>query len=127
MRAIDADALEAVMRVAINGMKLTAKIFGISDEDEAKATLKAYEDILNGIKEQPTVEAAGCWVPCSDHLPEEYEVLCCDIRGEIMIGHPFSTSESSTGFSAESEHEYMYDCVAWMQKPKGYRPKENKQ
>ena len=91
--------------------------YPVEDAEEKRAIIT---DLINGVP-----DADDGWIPCTDHLPEDYEVLCCDIRDEIMIGHPFSTSESSTGFSAESEYEYMYDCVAWMQKPKGYRPKES--
>ena len=90
--------------------------YPIDDTDEKRAIIT---DLVNGI--------TSAWIPCTDHLPEEYEVLCCDVYGEIMIGHPFSTLESETGYSAESESEYMYDCIAWMPKPKGYKPKGDRQ
>ena len=61
------------------------------------------------------------WIPCSERLPgkdESFYVLCCDKYGEIMIGNVFECYDGETPYSAESEHEYMYDCVAWMPLPK---------
>ena len=64
------------------------------------------------------------WIPCSERLPEN-EVLCCDIHGNLMIGNMFVSEKSNTGYSAESEHEYMYDCVAWMPLPSPYEENES--
>ena len=64
------------------------------------------------------------WIPCSERLPgkdESFYVLCCDKYGEIMIGNVFECYDGETPYSAESEHEYMYDCVAWMPLPTPYR------
>ena len=61
----------------------------------------------------------GGWILCeSGKLPDK-EVICCDVCGEIIIGYIHETYESEqTGFSAENSHEYMYNCVKWMEKPK---------
>jgi len=64
------------------------------------------------------------WIPCSERLPDE-EVLCCDTRGEMIIGYPYSDEESNTGFSAEYDDVFMIDCAAWMPLPEPYR-KENR-
>lgn len=61
------------------------------------------------------------WIPCSERLPEEFYVLCCDNHGEMIIANLFACDDSDTGFSAESEDCYMYNCVAWMPLPKPYR------
>jgi len=64
------------------------------------------------------------WIPCDERLPgkdESFYVLCCDKYGEIMIGNVFECYDGETPYSAESEHEYMYDCVAWMPLPTPYR------
>ena len=62
------------------------------------------------------------WIPCSERLPEEgREFLCCDERGESIIGLPYADEEAYTGFSAESETEYIFNCVAWMPLPELYR------
>ena len=80
-----------------------------------------YVSGLNVAKEMllhmPSVQK---WVLCSERLPEK-EVLCCDIRGEIMIGYIDTSNESETNYIAESEHEYMYDCIAWMSLPEALK------
>lgn len=60
------------------------------------------------------------WIPCKERLPKEYDVLCCDIYRNCIVGHPFADNSASTGFCAESEGEFMYECVAWMPLPKPY-------
>ena len=65
------------------------------------------------------------WIPCSERLPKEYEVLCCDIYKNCIVGHPFADDSASTGFSAESEGEFMYECVAWMPLPKPWKGEED--
>lgn len=148
MRLIDADALEAVMRVAINGMKLTAKLFGISGEDEVSATLKAYEDILNGIKEQPTVDADDWWIPVEDRLPDKYGWYLCTLKdgrvncyywnnkGEWLdngkkyffeLYHVYSKLTGMEVLAKDEGSVYWTDWViAWRPRPKPYEPKEDK-
>lgn len=66
-----------------------------------------------------SADDCGGWIECeSGKLPDK-EVICCDVCGEIIIGYIHETYESEqTGFSAENSHEYMYNCVKWMEKPK---------
>lgn len=89
---------------------------------QAQATLDdvstAYE---NGYK-QGKFEAQQ-WIPCSERLPEG-DVLCCDIHKNLMIGYVFVSESSNTGYNAESEQEYMYDCIAWMPLPEPYTEEE---
>jgi hypothetical protein len=61
------------------------------------------------------------WIQCKERLPREYEVLCCDIYKNYIVGHPFADDSASTGFCAESEGEFMYECVAWMPLPKPWK------
>lgn len=58
------------------------------------------------------------WIPCSitADLPD-HEVLCCDLRGNMLIGYLYTDESSDTGFGAESEGECLVDCVAWREKP----------
>lgn len=56
MRLIDADALEGLLSNAIQIQETMAKQLGIEDDDGVQMELKAYRDILNGVKEQPTIE-----------------------------------------------------------------------
>lgn len=69
--------------------------------------------------ERSADDCGGGWIECeSGKLPDK-EVICCDVCGEIIIGYIHETYESEqTGFSAENSHEYMYNCVKWMEKPK---------
>ena len=78
-----------------------------------------YRDLmLEAVKVLPSADRPQEWMPCSERLPNEYEVLCCDIYRNCIVGHPFADDSASTGFSAESEGEFMYECVAWMPLPK---------
>ena len=118
MRLIDAELLEEKTKLAINVMKLTAKLFGISDEEDTKALVEAYETFLDAVKDSPAVEADG-WIPVEDRLPEE--------NGEYLV-----TRES--GFcrymdivrksNCNSDLPMASDIIAWMPLPKPYQPKE---
>ena len=73
MRAIDADALVAKMNLAIAMLKRTMKNFDIEDDPECQMELKAYQDIRNGIKDEPTIEPE----PCEDAVPRtSVEYIC---------------------------------------------------
>lgn len=64
-------------------------------------------------------DCGGGWIECESGKIPDKEVICCDVCGEIIIGYIHETYESEqTGFSAENSHEYMYNCVKWMEKPK---------
>lgn len=56
MRLIDADALIEILTTAIRTMEGMAKFLGAEDDPEIKMEIKAYTDILEGVKEQPTIE-----------------------------------------------------------------------
>ena len=76
----------------------------------------ALDVAIEALKEQR-------WIPCSERLPEN-EVLCCDIHQNLMFGYVFASEKSNTGYSAESEREYLFDCVAWMPLPSPYTEEE---
>ena len=69
-------------------------------------------------------EYNGDWIPCSERLPEEYTVLCCDIYGEMIVGHPYFDEVSDTNYSAESDNEMMYNCVAWRPLPEPFKERD---
>ena len=72
MRLIDADVLENQLEEAISLQGIMALALGTDDELEAE--MKAYKDILNGVKEQPTIPFDMKWNPdCEDCLPEGIE------------------------------------------------------
>ena len=64
--------------------------------------------------------SAQQWIPCSTGLPEK-EALCCDDRGDMIIGYPYVDKDSDTGFSAESDDIFLLNCVAWMPLPMPYK------
>ena len=77
--------------------------------------------LWNISREKEKEVVRGEWIPCKERLPKEYEVLCCDIYRNCIVGHLFADDSASTGFCAESEGEFMYECIAWMPLPKPYR------
>lgn len=89
---------------------------------ENSVIAEEYKEALNvaieALKQEPKT---GEWIPVSERLPEEFSVLCCDNHGEMLIANPFECDDSDTGFSAENDGCYMYNCIAWMPLPKPYR------
>ena len=74
MKLIDADVLEKEIENAIKLQKVMAETLEIEDDESVKAELKAYADILEGVKEQPTIPFDMKWNPdCEDCLPEGIE------------------------------------------------------
>ena len=59
MRAIDGEALEQILQNAITLQKEMAKNLDIEDDPEVQMEIKAYTDILKGVKDQPTIEPVG--------------------------------------------------------------------
>ncbi len=55
MRLIDADALEKILTDAITIQEGMAKALGIENDEGVQMELKAYRDILQGVKDQPTI------------------------------------------------------------------------
>ena len=76
------------------------------------------------IVQEVAEEYNNSWIPCSERLPEEYTVLCCDKYGEIMVGHPYFDEVSDTNYSAESDNEMMYNCVAWQPLPEPFKERD---
>lgn len=65
------------------------------------------------------------WILCceTDDLPG-HEVLCCDLRDNMLIGYLYTDEGSDTGFGAESDGECLVDCVAWREKPEPWKGDE---
>lgn len=76
------------------------------------------EELEASDMERSAEDCGGGWIPCDeDNLPDK-EVLCCDQRGEMILGYVSEDKTSDTGFCAENDNVYMYNCVKWMEKPK---------
>ena len=70
MRLIDADVLEKRLEEAISLQGIMSLALGMDDEIETE--IKAYKDILNGVKEQPTIPFDMKWNPdCEDCKPKD--------------------------------------------------------
>lgn len=76
-------------------------------------------ELCNKVRALPPSPSRPQWIPCSNRLPDE-EVLCCDTRGEMIIGYPYQDEESNTGYSAVLDDIVMIDCTAWMPLPEPY-------
>lgn len=88
--------------------------FALSD---AANTIESLMQKLTDM-ERPAEDCGGGWIPCDkDNLPDK-EVLCCDQCGEMILGYVSEDKTSDTGFCAENDNVYMYNCVKWMEKPK---------
>lgn len=78
--------------------------------------VKIFEALDMAIKslEQPKSQ----WIPCSNtvNIPD-YEILCCDKRGNELIGWLFY---SDGQWICESKGEIMYGTIAWMPLPEPY-------
>jgi hypothetical protein len=57
MRLIDADQLEQTLTGAINMMTAMAAAIGAEEDEGVQMELKAYKDILDGVKGQETINA----------------------------------------------------------------------
>ena len=83
MRLIDADALEKILTDAITIQEKVSVVLGIEKDEGVQMELKAYRDILNGVKEQPTIPYDMKWNPdCEDCLPEGIDDCISCIRRE---------------------------------------------
>ena len=107
MRLIDADVLIEILTTAIRNMKGMAKFLNAEDDPEIKMEIKAYTDILNGVKEQPTIEPErkkGKWVVDEKRFGDDgYH---CDQCGAILEGDAL----------VWRNNYYCYHCGADMRK-----------
>lgn len=96
MRAIDADALVEILTTAIRNMQGVAKFIGAEDDPEIKMEIKAYTDILEGVKEQPTIEERkrGKWIERNPQNSDTCRLIECDQCGFSHI----------VGFNVPYEH-----------------------
>lgn len=121
MRAIDADALVAKMNLAIAMLKRTMKNFDIEDDPECQMELKAYQDIRDGIKEEPTIEPESQWIPVTERLPEpRTDVWVNSDIGQIQGYYEESVETWYASFG--QGRDYLELIVnAWMPLPKPYQ------
>lgn len=81
MRPIDADKLEKILTDAITIQKGLSVAFGIEEDEGVLMEMKAYMDILNGVKDMPTINLQE---PVKPIL--ESQVFHCSGCGYYPIG-----------------------------------------
>ena len=89
-------------------------------ESENIRKRNAQLEVMLNAQKAISAYAEQHWIPCSERLPDT-EVLCCDKYRAMIIAYVYEDDTSDTGFSAESETQYMNNCIAWMPLPKPYR------
>lgn len=135
MRPIDGDALIEILTTAIRNVQGVTKFIGAENDPEIKMAIKCYTDILDDVKEQPTIELEPHWIPCSERLPEgssawrtEYlatvycaqwkkktKTMCVDWGNATARGKTISRwTWNNRLFPKELE------VIAWMPLPKPY-------
>ena len=83
---------------------------------EAIHAFKIFEALNMAIK---ALELEPQWIPCSNTVDiPDYEVLCCDKRGNELVGWLFYNNNQ---WICESEGEIMYGTIAWMPPPEPYQ------
>ena len=95
----------------------------IYEDDVVKLLDKGWKSgvypAASNIHALPPAQPEQKWTPCSNTVDiPDYEVLCCDKRGNELIGWLFY---SNGQWICESEGEIMYDTIAWMPRPKPYK------
>lgn len=105
----------------VNKIRKVAKYVYLTTDkevaDNIASTLRQAADTIEALSTKLGENGDG-WIMCDkDNLPDE-EVLCCDKYGEMILGYIAEDERSETGFCAENDNEYMYDCIKWMKKPK---------
>lgn len=69
-------------------------------------------------------EEHGGWIPCSERMPKG-TVLCCDDRGNILVGLLCKGEARYTAYGDDGQA--MYNCVAWMTLPEPFKEEEHEQ
>ena len=108
--------------------RLEREIAGKPTPDEYNNGINRAYSIVQEVAEEfatDTNVGTNGWIPCSERLPEEYTVLCCDKYGEMIVGHPYFDEVSNTNYSSESDNEMMYNCIAWQPLPEPYKESED--
>ena len=59
LKLIEANKLTSTLGMSINLMEVAMKEFHAEDDERLKGELKAYEDILNGVREMETLDGPG--------------------------------------------------------------------
>ena len=120
MRLIDADALLMNMNLAIAILEGTMKNLGLQDDAECQMELKAYRNIRDGIKDEPTAEPTAQpeqrWIPCSERLPDKQRYCLTSCRNGLVC----EDFHWNNGYFDKAD-KYHHEVIAWMPLPEPYR------
>ena len=136
MRPIDADEITATLEIAISMMENTKSIISVENLPVIDVEIKAYTDILKGIKEQPTVQPEPQWIPCEERMPEKTPLwktvgylatVTCDSWEEPRTMY---VKWETTTVRGKEVSRWTFDnrlfppewrVVAWMPMPEAYK------
>lgn len=122
MRAIDADALVEKLNLAISMMSGMMKMLNAEDDEVFQMELKAYRDIRDGIKEEPTIEPEpkrGKWIEdrgqkilMQNFIAKGEVWRVCSVCGAgHMIGHKYACDKAYH----DTHHSFCPNCGARME------------
>lgn len=111
MRTIDADALVAQWEADAKQVEdVIAKMF--------------IYGAIHDVKHAPTIETEQQWIPCSERLPEENEVVLTQARFSDDIKMAVSARIDYNYWTGWGTREV--NVVAWMPLPPVYQEEDNK-
>lgn len=99
---------------------LLDNLIGMIEDNHGSDYDSVIRMAIDALTEPDDIDPQPQWTPCSERLPKT-EVLCCDKYGEMIIAYVYADDTSDTGFSAESETQCMYNCVAWQPLPEPWK------
>ena len=77
-----------------------------------------YDDAFTDIRNAPTIDAVPQWIPCSERLPEEGEVVLTQAKFKDDVKMAVSARVDFNYWTGWGTREI--DIVAWMPLPKPY-------
>ena len=110
MRAIDADKVpELFDKEYRETMKLIRE-----GENHLNSLAEGFSEEAKVIREMPTIEPYGTWIPCSERLPKvEGSYMTTTEYGAVRVNH-FYTRNNTWGYKSNR-------TIAWMPLPEPYR------
>ena len=120
MRLIDADKLQKAIPAEEDNITGAGMTY-----DEMAAYNDGIDTQWKKIVNAPTIEPKPQWIPCSERLPEEKElVLLCDRYGDMTLGRLIRTDEGFK-WDAYTWWNDIDDWNAWMPLPEPWKERKS--